>query len=57
MVASSYIKLSITANNPGPGEDADPITADISSTKQYEYHALKSGYYEYYSWRNGLESC
>lgn len=43
MVASSYIKLSITANNPGPGEDADPITADISSTKQYEYHALKSG--------------
>ena len=43
LVASSYIKLSITANDPGPGKDADPITADISSTKQYEYHALKSG--------------
>ena len=43
LVASSYIKLSITANDPGPGEDADPITAEISATKQYEYHALKSG--------------
>ena len=43
LIASSYIKLSITANDPGPGKDADPITADISSTKQYEYHALKSG--------------
>ena len=43
VVSSSYIKLSITANDPGPGKDADPITADISSTKQYEYHALKSG--------------
>lgn len=42
LIASSYIKLSITANDPKPGEDADPITADISSTKQYEYHALKS---------------
>lgn len=43
LVASSYIKLSITANDPGPGEDADPITAEISAIKQYEYHALKSG--------------
>lgn len=40
LVASSYIKLQITDISTTPGEDKDPITAIISSTKEYEYHNL-----------------
>lgn len=42
LIASSYIKLSITADDVDPGQDAPAITSDISSTKYYEYHAIKS---------------
>lgn len=40
LVASSYIKLQITDISTTPGEDKDPITANISATKEYEYHNL-----------------
>lgn len=42
LVASSYIKLQITDISVTPGEDKDPIKADISETKRYEYHALSN---------------
>lgn len=41
LVSSAYIKLQITDVSVTPGEDKDPIKADISTTKKYEYHALK----------------
>lgn len=41
LVASSYIKLKITDIATTPGEDKDPITAEISATKNYEYHTMK----------------